>query len=145
MFLFPYSSIPIKRWAYLFLSINIACVLWGCIGISKSVDIGFKHTAEFWVEQVLFMSSSSALRSLNRTLYSTMLPKGAEAQFFGLEMTLDLAVGWINPLVQGVIQNRTHNLRYPMLPNLFLMLIALGLYVWTDIEKGAKDAELEME
>ncbi|KAG9233568.1 autophagy-related protein 22-like protein [Amylocarpus encephaloides] len=145
MFLFPKFNLPIKRWAYIFLGVNIACVFWGTIGISENVTIGYKHNAEFWVEQVLFMSTSSALRSLNRTMYASMLPRGGEAQFFGLELTLDLAVGWINPLVQGVIQNRTHNLRYPMLPNLFLMLIALGLYISVDVEKGRKEAEVEME
>lgn len=145
MFLFPYLNLPIKRWAYIFLTVNILCVLWGTIGISNNVSIGYKNVAEFWVEQALFMSTSSALRSLNRVLYASMLPRGAEAQFFGLEITLDLAVGWINPLVQGVIQDRTHNLRFPMLPNLFLMVIALGLYWWVDVKKGREEAKVEME
>lgn len=145
MFLFPYLNLPIKRWAYIFLTVNILCVLWGTIGISNNVSIGYKNVVEFWVEQALFMSTSSALRSLNRVLYASMLPRGAEAQFFGLEITLDLAVGWINPLVQGVIQDRTHNLRFPMLPNLFLMIIGLGLYWWVDVEKGQEDAKVEME
>lgn len=145
MFLFPYLNLPIKRWAYIFLIVNILCVLWGTIGISDNVSIGYKNVAEFWVEQALFMSTSSALRSLNRVLYASMLPRGAEAQFFGLEITLDLAVGWINPLVQGVIQDRTHNLRFPMLPNLFLMIIGLGLYWWVDVEKGREEAKVEME
>ncbi len=69
-----------------------------------------------------------------------MLPLGREAQFFGLEITLDLATGWINPLVQGAIQNRTHNLRWPMVPNLGVMLVAAGVYWWVDVEKGMRDA-----
>lgn len=97
--------------------------------------------AEFWVADFLFMSTSSALRSLNRVLFSSLIPKGSEALYFGLEITLDLATGWINPLVQGVIQNRMHNLRFPMLPNLICMIVALCLYIWTDIEQGMKDAE----
>jgi MFS-type transporter involved in bile tolerance (Atg22 family) len=145
MFLFPRVSFSVKRWAYGFLAVNIVCILWGTIGISNNVTIGYKHVAEFWVEQVLFMSTSSALRSLNRVLFASMLPRGSEAQFFGLEITLDLATGWINPLVQGVIQDRTHNLRYPMLPDLFLMLVALCLYISVDVEKGIEDAKVELE
>jgi MFS-type transporter involved in bile tolerance (Atg22 family) len=145
MFLFPYFNFPIKRWAYAFLGVNIACVLWGTIGISDDVGIGYKHVAEFWVEQVLFMSTSSALRSYNRVLFASMLPRGAEAQFFGLEIILDLATGWINPLVQGVIQDNTHNLRFPMIPNLLLMVVSLGLYIWVDVEKGIQDAKQELE
>ncbi|KAI9706624.1 MAG: hypothetical protein M1836_003633 [Candelina mexicana] len=142
MFAFPYIKINIKTWAYTFLTINLLCLLWGCIGISKHVTIGYKHRPEFYIEQFLFLSTSSALRSLNRVLYASMLPVGREAQFFGLEITLDLATGWINPLVQGTIQNRTHNLRFPMIPNLLLMLLALCFYIWTKVEKGMEDAKI---
>ncbi|KAK2589699.1 hypothetical protein QQS21_012624 [Conoideocrella luteorostrata] len=141
LFSFRRTKLHIKKWAYIFLAVNTLCVFWGCIGISDNVTIGYKHQAEFWVSQALFMSTSSALRSLNRVLYASLIPKGSEAAFFGLEITLDLATGWINPLVQGAIQDRTHNLRFPMLPNLLLMLIALGLYFWTDIDQGMRDAE----
>ncbi|EER23515.1 hypothetical protein CPC735_048850 [Coccidioides posadasii C735 delta SOWgp] len=144
LFIFPRVKIPVKRWAYVFLSVNFLCLLWGCIGINPNVPIGFKNQPEFWVEQVLFLSTSSALRSYNRAVYSSLIPKGSEAQFFGLEITLDLAIGWINPLVQGVIQNRTHNLRFPMLPNIFLMVIAIFLYFKVDIDKGIEDAKVPL-
>lgn len=141
MFVFPKLKFKIKSYAYVFLTLNTFCIFWGCLGISKNVTIGYKYVPEFWIEQALFMATSSALRSSNRVMYASMLPRGREAQFFGLELTLDLATGWINPLVQSVIQNRTHNLRFPMLPNLFLLLIAMGFYVWCDVDKGIKDAE----
>ncbi|GAB0134078.1 Autophagy- protein 22 [Epichloe bromicola] len=141
LFTFSKAKLHIKSWAYIFLCVNILCVFWGCIGVSDSVAIGYKHQVEFWVAVFLFMGTSSALRSLNRVLYASLIPRGSEAVFFGLEITLDLATGWINPLVQGVIQNKTHNLRFPMIPNLLLMLVALGLYVWTDIDQGMRDAE----
>jgi len=140
MFIFPRLQWKIKNYAYFFLTINIIAVFWGCLGISSNVPVGYKHNAEFWVEQFLFSATSSALRSANRVMYASMLPRGREAHFFGLEFTLDLAVGWINPLVQSVIQDRTHNLRYPMLPNLFLLLVAAWFYVWFDLDKGIKDS-----
>ncbi|OJJ46528.1 hypothetical protein ASPZODRAFT_66436 [Penicilliopsis zonata CBS 506.65] len=142
LYLYPRLRLPVKSWAYLFLAVNSLCVLWGCIGISNAVTIGYKHQVEFWVAQVLFMSTSSALRSYNRALYSSLIPKGFEAQFFGLEVTLDLATGWINPLVMGAIQDRTHNLRFPMIPNLLLMLVGTVLYFLVDIPKGIEEAKL---
>ncbi|KAJ5280944.1 hypothetical protein N7478_006316 [Penicillium angulare] len=144
MYLYPRLKIPVKAWVYTFLMVNILCVLWGCIGISDDVTIGYKHQAEFWVEQVLFMSTSSALRAYNRAIYSTLIPENSEAQFFGLEITLDLATGWINPLVMGVIQNRTHNLRFPMIPNLLLMIAGLGSYWSVDVSKGIAQAKISL-
>ncbi|KAM3437064.1 hypothetical protein MY4824_003965 [Beauveria thailandica] len=137
---FHKSKLHIKSWAYIFLAVNATCLFWGCLGIAK-IPIGYKHQAEFWVADALFMSTSSALRSLNRVMYASLIPSGSEAAFFGLEITLDLATGWINPLVQGVIQNRTHNLRFPMIPNLVLMLVSICLYVWTDVDQGMRDAD----
>ena len=134
-----------KMLSYLFISVHVACALWGTIGISSNVGFGYKHVAEFWVEQILFATTTSALRSYNRMLYSSMIPHGAETQFFGLEITLDLATGWINPLLQGTIQNRTHNLRFPMIPNLILLLVALGFYAWVDVEKGKLEAKEAMK
>jgi hypothetical protein len=80
--------------------------------------IGCMHTTEFWIEQVLFLSTSSALRSHNRVLYASMLLRGAEA------------MGWINPLIQGMIQNRTRNLWFPMITNLLLMLTMGDIVQW---------------
>ncbi|KAF7596207.1 hypothetical protein BBP40_002739 [Aspergillus hancockii] len=145
LFIYPHVRIPIKSWAYVFLSVNFLCALWGCIGISNHVTVGYKHAAEFWVEQVLFMSTSSALRSYNRTVFSSLIPRGSEAQFFGMEITLDLATGWINPLVQGVIQDHMHNLRFPMIPNVLLIFVAILLYIWVDIPKGIEDAKVPLE
>lgn len=79
--------------------------------VIDSADLCPQYVPEFWIEQTLFCMTSSALRSANRVIYASMLPRGREAHFFGLELTLDLATGWINPLVQSVIQNKTHNLR----------------------------------
>lgn len=73
-----------------------------------------------------------------------MLPKGTEAQFFGLEITLKLATWWIITLVQSVIQDQTHNLRFPMISNPLLMLVSLGMYVWLDVDKGIEDATIPM-
>ncbi|GAB1206232.1 hypothetical protein APSETT445_004916 [Aspergillus pseudonomiae] len=78
------------------------------------------------------------------TVFASLIPCGSEAQFFGLEITLDLATGWINPLVQGVIQDHTHNLRFPMIPNVLLIFLAGLLYIWVDIPKGIEDAKVPL-
>lgn len=138
---YPRTPIKIKQWAIMFLIFSVFANFWGCLGISKNTKVGYKHRAEFWIFEILYAGSSSALRSLNRTLYSSMLPEGSEAQYFGLEITMGVSVGWIGSLVNGSIQDRTGNLRWPMVPNIFLVLIALGLYCWVDTEKGMIDAE----
>lgn len=141
----PHVQLRIKSWAYAFLGTSFICVLWGCLGIAENVPIGYKHQVEFWVAIFFFMSTGCALRSLNRVLFASIIPRGSEALYFGLEITLDLATGWINPLVQGAIQDRTHNLRFPMIPNVVLILIAMALYLWCDVPQGIEDAKEPLE
>ncbi|CAM9022007.1 unnamed protein product [Wickerhamomyces anomalus] len=139
MFAYPRTPLNIKTWGYIFLSFSLFTNFWGCLGINNNTKVGFKHRWEFWLFEVLYSSSSSALRSLNRTVYSSILPEGEEAQFFGLEVMLGVAVGWIGDLVNATIQDRTGNDRFPFLPNLFLVLISIVLFKLCDTEQGMKD------
>lgn len=145
MFLYPYFKLRMKSWGYIFLSVSLFTNFWGCLGISSSTAVGFKHRWEFWLFEVFYSSSSSAFRSLNRALYSTMVPEGEEAQYLGLEVMLGVATGWIGSLVNAVIQDRTNNDRYPFLPNLFLVVASIILYFLCDTEKGMRDVNKLMK
>lgn len=139
MFLYPRLGLNIKTWGYGFYFFQIFSTFWGCLGISSNTSIGFKHRWEFWVFEVIYSATGSSLRSLNRTIYSTLLPEGDEAQYFGLEIFLGIATGWIGNLVNATIQDRTGNDRYPFLPNLFLVTISCILYKMCDISQGMED------
>lgn len=141
MYMYPRTKLHIKTWGYGFLGVSLFTNFWGCLGISSNTAVGFKHRWEFWVFEVLYSATSSSMRSLNRVIYSSLLPEGEEAQYFGLEIMLGVATGWIGSLVNATIQDRTNNDRYPFLPNLFLVAISIVLYFFVDTEKGMRDAE----
>ncbi|KAG7662652.1 uncharacterized protein J8A68_003860 [[Candida] subhashii] len=145
MFLYPRAGIKIKSWGYGFLLFSLFTNFWGCLGISSTTAVGFKNRWEFWVFEVFYSASSSALRSLNRCVYSTLLPEGDEAQYFGLEIMLGIATGWVGGLVNATIQDRTGNAAMPFLPNTFLVAISICLYFTVDFEQGMKDAEKMVE
>lgn len=65
MFLFPRLGLSIKAWAYGFLLVSLFTTLWGTVGISASSPIGFKHRAEFWIFQVLFLGTSTCFKALD--------------------------------------------------------------------------------
>lgn len=137
MYMYPRLNIQIKTWGYFFLGIQVLSNFWGCLGTNKNVTaVGFMNAWEFWLFEVLFNASASSMRSLNRVVYSSLLPEGNEAQYFGLEIMLGVATGWIGTLVNAIIQDRTGNPRYPFLPNLFVCLLSILLYYNVDFEKG---------
>ncbi|SSD61233.1 related to Autophagy-related protein 22 [Saccharomycodes ludwigii] len=132
------STKLIKYTLYFLLTIGLFSNIWGSIGASSSSGIGFKHGWEFWLFQIFFTSSSSAIRSLNRAVYSALLPTGKENEYFGLEVMLGLATGWCESLIIAEIQNNTGNLRVPFIPNLCLFAISIFFFWWTDLDKGMK-------
>ncbi|CUM67735.1 uncharacterized protein PRCAT00005440001 [Priceomyces carsonii] len=139
MALYRKLHISIKTWGYIFLTISLSTNLWGCFGLIPGFSFGFKQRWEFWFFEILYSSSSSSMRSLNRTAYSSLLPLGNEAQFFGLEVFLGVATGWVGSLASAAIQNKMGDERSSFLLSLLLVLIALILYSICDIEKGMKD------
>jgi MFS-type transporter involved in bile tolerance (Atg22 family) len=140
MYAFPRVKIPIKTWLFVFLGVNVFCIFWGCLGISGKSAIGLKYAAEFWVIQVLFMSTNSALLAYNRVMFASFIPHGSEALFSGLIFILDLCTGWVLPLIQARIQDSTHNLRYSMLLSLGLMVASISFFIWFRVEKGTREA-----
>ncbi|CAX40022.1 autophagy-related protein, putative [Candida dubliniensis CD36] len=143
MLLYQKWNNNIKYWGYAFLSVSLLANFWGCLGINKLTPIGFQNRWEFWVFEVFYSATSSAMRSLNRCIYSSLLPVGNEAQYFGLEVTLGIASGWIGSLVNAVIQDRTNDDRFPFLPNMFLVIVSLILYYYVDLQKGMNDVDNE--
>lgn len=141
MYLYPRMKLKIKTWAYIFLGFALFTQFWASLGISNSTKFGFKSRWEFWLFDVFYSSSSSALRCLNRTVYSSMLPIGDEAQFFGLEVILGNLFNWGIDFLMAFIQDKTNNDRYPFLLNFFLVCISILLYFKSDTDQGLLDAE----
>lgn len=140
MLLFKKFRMNIKYYGYVFFFISIFTNFWGCLGISKHTKVGFKHRWEFWLFEVFYSATSSSLRCLLRCVYATLLPEGDEAQYFGLEVMLGVATGWIGTLVNATIQDKTGNYNYPFLPNLFLALISCILFWKADFKRGSKES-----
>ena len=139
MFLYQKWNSNIKYWGYSFLLVSLLANFWGCLGIHKLTPLGYQNRWEFWVFEVFYSATSSAMRSLNRCVYSLLLPEGNEAQYFGLEVTLGIASGWIGGLVNAVIQDRTNDDRFPFLPNMILVVVSLIVYYYVDLQKGKND------
>lgn len=128
----------IKTSLYFLLFFGFFANFWGSLGVNKKFIIGFKYRWEFWLFEIIFVATSSAIRSLNRVVYSAMLPIGEENQYFGLEVMLGLATGWSESLIIALIQDKTGNSRAPFIPNCLLYMISIFFYWWSDIEVGMK-------
>jgi len=104
-------------------------------------DIGLKHIWEVWMVVIWHGMMIGALQSFCRVMFSELLPKGQESEFFGLYEITDKGSSWIGGLATAAIGNATHNLRYSFWL-LLAMFVLPAIIVWfVDPKKGKREAE----
>jgi UMF1 family MFS transporter len=105
------------------------------------LPFGLKSIPEVYVVCVWQGWLQGALLSTCRVLFSELLPRGHENEFFSLYAITDNGSAWIGPLVVGVIADRTHDLRHGFW-FIGVLLLAAILVVWTiDVKKGKEEAD----
>ncbi|KIX01250.1 uncharacterized protein Z518_08975 [Rhinocladiella mackenziei CBS 650.93] len=109
----PYIRIKLETWLIMGYALILLIPAWGCIGLS-SVDFGFKNRWEFYVQLFVISLSGSFVNASFRVLFSELIPKGSEVEWFGLQLILSCATVWINYVASGPLQSATHPLRFPL-------------------------------
>ncbi|KAH7031447.1 autophagy-related protein 22-like protein [Microdochium trichocladiopsis] len=117
----------LEAWLIVGYALALVIPIWGCIGLSESVGFGFKHRWEFYVQNLILVVSGAIVNSSFRVLYSELMPKGNEVQWFGLQVVLSCATAWVSYVANAPIQNATHQLRFPLILCLLILVIPVVL------------------
>ena len=86
------------------------------------------------------MTFNRAVQSFSKVLFTELIPPGDEAEFFSLYEITDKGSSWFGPLMVGLINDATHNIRWGFLVLLVLLVLPAPLLILTNVEKGKKDA-----
>lgn len=63
-------------------------------------------------------------QALSRSMYSQLVPRGREAEFFGLYQAMERGTSWFGTLLFGLVQQFTHSYRWAILA--LVAFFALG-------------------
>ncbi len=85
----------------------------------------------------LVMGGSQAL---SRSLYSQMIPRGKEGEFFSLYEVSDKGTSWLAPALFGVVVQWTGSFRAPILALIAMFALGLAALAKVNVERGAKEA-----
>ncbi|KAF9433511.1 Autophagy protein 22 [Entomortierella beljakovae] len=108
--------------------------------IGFSEVFGLVHSIEIWPCLVYFGLMLGAFQSFSRVMYSSLIPKGKESEFFSLYGITDKSSSWLGPLITGAIIEH-NDTRWGFIFPLVMMVIPLGLILWVNVEQGVRDAE----
>ena len=113
--------------------------LFGIIGFSNA-GFGLKSKGEMYFIGGYYGFLNGAIQSTSKVLFSELIPPGDESEFFSLYEITDKGSSWFGPLMVGLINDLTGELRYSFLVLLALLVIPIPFVLKTDVIKGKRDA-----
>lgn len=107
----------------------------------------------FWVQsatQFLILAGCIALvlggtQALSRSLFSTMIPAGREAEYFAFYELSDKGTSWIGPLLFGIALSLTQSYRWAILSLLVMLVIGILVLVRVDTKKAVAESQRPFE
>ncbi|MBI4873035.1 MAG: MFS transporter [Acidobacteria bacterium] len=81
-------------------------------------------------------------QALSRSLFSQMIPRGKEGEFFSLYEVSDKGTSWLAPALFGLVVQWTGSYRASILAMMALFVAGLALLGRVDVARGARDAAL---
>jgi MFS transporter, UMF1 family len=79
-------------------------------------------------------------QALSRSLFSQLVPRGREAEYFSLYQACERGTSWLGTLVFGLVQQLTGSYRPAILALVVFFALGLALLARVDARRGIADA-----
>jgi len=119
-------------------AIMLALVVW--TGVLVAIYVSVRTTAQFFVMGAVVAIVMGGSQALSRSLFSMMIPKSKEAEYFGLYEISDKGTSWLCPLLFGLALQFTGSYRFAILSLVVFFLAGLALLARVDVPRAAREA-----
>ncbi|CAG8543308.1 17330_t:CDS:2 [Dentiscutata erythropus] len=125
----------------IFLNVLLLCIpFYGCLGFILPFG-GLKSGTELYYFAVWFGIVIGSIQSYCRTLFSELVPRGRETEFFALYAVTDKGSSWLGPTLVAIITDITHEIRFGFVLLFFLVLTPIPILLSLNVSKGKEDAD----
>jgi len=102
---------------------------------------GFLYTdTQFWTLGVAIALVLGGTQALSRSLYSLMIPKGQEAEYFSLYEISDKGTSWLGPLLFGLALQFTGSYRIAIVSIVVFFIAGMALLSRVNVREAAREA-----
>jgi UMF1 family MFS transporter len=119
-------------------AVMIALVAW--TGVLVAIYVSVRTAAQFFVMGGVVAIIMGGSQALSRSLYSLMIPKSKEAEYFGLYEISDKGTSWLAPLLFALALQFTGSYRLAILSLVVFFLAGLALLARVDVARAAREA-----
>jgi MFS transporter, UMF1 family len=99
-----------------------------------------RRQLEFFLLSALAGIVLGGSQAISRSLFSRMVPKGREAEFFSFYEISERGTSWLGPLLFGLANQLFGSLRFGILSLIVLFLAGLAVLTGVDVRAGMEEA-----
>jgi UMF1 family MFS transporter len=120
-------------------AIVLSLLIWASVTIYA---YGFLFTGtQFWVLGAVIALVLGGSQALSRSLFSQMIPRGREAEFFSFYEISERGTSWMGPFVFGLVNQLTGSMRLGILSLIVFFVIGLILLISANVPKAISEAQ----
>jgi len=101
--------------------------------------LSLKTAAEFYMVAALFGLNTGSYQAFTRTIYSTLIPYGREAEYFSFYEVSDKGTAWLGPLVLAMVNDATGSFRTAFVYLEIFFVVGLLLLYLVNNEKALEE------
>ncbi|MEK7277447.1 MAG: MFS transporter [Chloroflexota bacterium] len=122
-----------------------AVVVYAFAGMKSTAIVGGlkieQRELEFWLLAFVVAIILGGSQALSRSLFSQMIPKGREAEFFSFYEVSERGTSWIGPFIFARVNDIFRSLRLGILSLIVLFIVGLAILVTVNVPRAIKEAK----
>ncbi len=118
-------------------------VLW-CVVVAVGFVLPERRFALFLLLAVLIGLVLGGTQALSRSLYSQLVPRGREAEYFSLYQAAERGTSWFGTLLFGLVFQLTGSYRYAIVALVVFFVVGGLLLLRVDVRRGIVEAGNEV-
>jgi UMF1 family MFS transporter len=121
-------------------SIVISLVIWSAVVIYAYLGLqGESRVIQFFILGAIIAVVLGGSQAISRSLYSQIIPKGKQAEYYSFYEVSERGTSWIGPLLFGLINQIFGSLRPAILSLIFFFIVGLIVLPFVNIPKAMAD------
>jgi UMF1 family MFS transporter len=123
-------------------SIIISLIIWSGVVIFAYIGLqGPTRILQFWILGFFIALVMGGSQAISRSLFSQMIPRGKEAEFYSFYEVSERGTSWIGPLIFGLVNQITGSLRPALLSLIFFFIAGLIILPFVNVPKAIADVK----
>ncbi|MBV9769202.1 MAG: MFS transporter [Bryobacterales bacterium] len=121
-------------------AVIVSLLIW--TGVLVSMYVSVRTERQFFIVAAVVAIVLGGTQALSRSLFSLMIPKGREAEYFGVYEISDKGTSWMCPLLFGLALQFTGSYRLAILSLITFFAAGLAVLLTVNVPLAAAEAHV---